>query len=291
MNKKNVNECKKHPGLLKKIVCERDKILLCHTCFDEGHSNHKQFMISTKLMNTYHFKAFLGKGSQGNVFSVQNLFDKKLFAVKLIENITDESSYEVAEKEIELLSQFKHPNIIRYKHAEYLEEEERIALYMELADFSLDAKIKNLSIETIEKYFKEICEGMKYLHDRKMIHRDIKPQNILIKDGTIKLSDFGIAKKTDTTMITITDKANVFGTYSYLPPEVLKGEKYSVKCDVWALGVIFYQMLNRGVNLFAAKKDKEEVKNKILNAIVEIEEKYKNTKYETILLGYNLLKY
>lgn len=80
-----------------------------------------------------------------------------------------------------------------------------------------------------------------YLHDRKILHRDLKTQNIFLKNGTIRLGDFGIAKVLDGTR----DFANTcIGTPYYMSPELFKNKPYSYKSDVWALGCVIYEMCN-----------------------------------------------
>jgi NIMA (never in mitosis gene a)-related kinase len=89
-------------------------------------------------------------------------------------------------------------------------------------------------------YFTQMCLAIKHIHDRKIIHRDLKAQNIFLeKNGTIKLGDFGIAKVLEQTVA----QANTqVGTPYYISPEIIKGKKYSFETDIWSLGVILYEM-------------------------------------------------
>jgi NIMA (never in mitosis gene a)-related kinase 1/4/5 len=94
--------------------------------------------------------------------------------------------------------------------------------------------------EQIIDWFTQICLGMKHVHDRKIIHRDIKAQNVfLTKEGAIKLGDFGIARILHNT-VDVTK--SVVGTPYYLSPEIIDGLPYSFKSDVWSLGVLLYEM-------------------------------------------------
>lgn len=88
--------------------------------------------------------------------------------------------------------------------------------------------------------FREIVEGCAYLYNQNIFHRDLKPENILIKDGTYKISDFGFAKHTEEALKESPEKGTTAGTPIYMAPQILKGDPYSLKCDVWSLGVIFY---------------------------------------------------
>lgn len=91
--------------------------------------------------------------------------------------------------------------------------------------------------------FREIVDGCVYLYNQSILHRDLKPENILIKDGIYKISDFGFAKMTEEALKDSPEKGTMAGTPIYMSPQVLKGEPYSLKCDVWSLGVIFYKLL------------------------------------------------
>ncbi len=89
-------------------------------------------------------------------------------------------------------------------------------------------------------WFTQLCLAMKHIHDRKILHRDIKSQNVfLTKNGLIKLGDFGIAKCLDTTL----QQAKTFiGTPYYLSPEMVQNLPYSFKSDVWSMGILVYEM-------------------------------------------------
>ena len=109
----------------------------------------------------------------------------------------------------------------------------------------LKTKIKNqrgkyLSETQIIDWFTQICLSIKHIHDRKILHRDLKSQNIfLTKNDLIKLGDFGIAKCLEFTM----QKASTFiGTPYYLSPEIVQNLPYSFKSDIWSLGVLLYEM-------------------------------------------------
>ena len=124
---------------------------------------------------------------------------------------------------------------------------------MDFADgifkFILDGDLKNkldsrngrfLQENTVLDIFTQICLSLKHIHDRKILHRDIKSPNILLSsNGLVKLSDFGVAKCLSFTI----EKAKTFtGTPYYLSPEIVQNIPYSFKSDIWSLGVLLYEM-------------------------------------------------
>ncbi len=98
-----------------------------------------------------------------------------------------------------------------------------------------------LKEEEILKIFAQICEGVRYLHEeRNMIHRDLKPDNLLISsNGTIKIGDFGLSKDFENSKQYASSQV---GTYCYMSPEIIENGKYDFKSDIWALGVILYEL-------------------------------------------------
>lgn len=90
------------------------------------------------------------------------------------------------------------------------------------------------------EWFTQICLGLKHIHDRKILHRDLKGQNIfLTKQGIVKIGDFGIAKVLQNT---IQNAKTVVGTPYYLSPEIVQSKPYNFKSDIWSLGVVLYEM-------------------------------------------------
>eukprot|EP00292_Cryptomonas_paramecium_P009045 CAMPEP_0113712618 /NCGR_PEP_ID=MMETSP0038_2-20120614/31495_1 /TAXON_ID=2898 /ORGANISM="Cryptomonas paramecium" /LENGTH=249 /DNA_ID=CAMNT_0000639171 /DNA_START=32 /DNA_END=778 /DNA_ORIENTATION=+ /assembly_acc=CAM_ASM_000170 len=152
-----------------------------------------------------------------------------------------------ARKEVSILGALKHPNIIEYRDS--FEDGGFLCIVMAFADGGdLTGRIKvqqglrkGFSEDQILDWFVQICLGMKHVHDRKILHRDLKSQNIFLTGShkIIKLGDFGIAK--------VLDSTNGFaktsiGTPYYLSPEICEGRPYSFKSDVWSLGVVLYEL-------------------------------------------------
>lgn len=284
----DLNQCQIHSGEITDMICVNCEKILCSKCSREAHKTkkgHAPFVFSSKLLETHQFLGFLGKGGYGYVLSAFYPLTDLKYALKIVDDVKDELTFKEASIEIKTLSKLQHPNIIKFYSAEFLKDEDRIVIHMELADCSLRDVIKTLDLMTAIKYFLQICEGLKFLHEAHSIHRDMKPGNVLIKDDVAKLSDFGLAKKQEKTMVSLSDKANLRGTLSYIPPEVIKGEKFNEKSDVWALGIIFHQMISGGAHVFAGGSD-EEIKLRILDPTIKFDAKIStNPKFLKIVSG------
>ena len=152
-----------------------------------------------------------------------------------------------ARDEARILEVLNHPNIIQFKDV-FKDKRMNLNVVMEYADDGeLADKIKErrrlgqpFSEDTILNYFTQICLALKHCHDRKILHRDLKSQNIfLTRRGICKLGDFGISKVLNYTK---SKALSIVGTPLYLSPEVLKSQPYNQKSDIWALGTLLYEM-------------------------------------------------
>ena len=141
----------------------------------------------------------------------------------------------------------RHPYIITYK--ESFMDKRCLCIVMDYADGGdLYTKIANqkkigkvcYSEDQILDWFVQMALAIKHIHDRKILHRDLKSQNIfLTKKGMIKLGDFGIARVLSDTR---SKAKTVVGTPYYLSPEIIQSQPYSFKSDIWSLGVLLYEM-------------------------------------------------
>jgi len=188
----------------------------------------------------------LGSGAMGTVYRAR-YEDGRTFALKIISlgMLANETARARFERESDILKQLKHPNIVRlfasgtYKQTPFFAME-----YVE--GESLDhimARRMRFSWEEVVLMGKQICAALKHAHERGIIHRDLKPSNLMrLEDGTIKLTDFGIAKDTDVTALT---GANcTVGTAAYMSPEQCRGElSLTAKSDLYSLGVVFFELL------------------------------------------------
>ena len=193
----------------------------------------------------------LGEGSFGKAFLCEKDSDGSLCVIKqiLIEGMNEKEKADVL-NESNILAKLDHPNIIKfYDVFESKKPKHMINIVTEYADGGdLSEKIKerknkngNFTESEILDYFTQICLAIRHIHEKKIIHRDLKSGNIfLMKNGFVKLGDFGIAKNFQRTI----DKAKTMvGTPYYLSPEIIESKPYDSKSDIWSLGVLLYEMM------------------------------------------------
>ncbi|NXP10559.1 NEK1 kinase, partial [Thinocorus orbignyianus] len=187
----------------------------------------------------------IGEGSFGKAILVKAKENGQQYVIKEI-NISKMSNKEREEsrREVAVLANMKHPNIVLYR--ESFEEDGCLYIVMDYCEGGdLFKKINAqkgilFSEDQILDWFVQICLALKHIHDRKILHRDIKSQNIfLTKDGTIQLGDFGIARVLNSTAELA---RTCIGTPYYLSPEICQNKPYNNKSDIWALGCVLYEM-------------------------------------------------
>ena len=198
---------------------------------------------------TYKIINFLGEGSFGRAYLALCDNDNNKYVIKQItlEGMDDEEKRETF-NEAKILKKLDHPNIIKFKEV-FLQRQPKPALNIvtEYADGGdLGQKIEKqkkvpFSEAQILDYITQICLALQHIHKKKIIHRDLKSGNIfLMKSGIVKVGDFGIAKGLQSTW----EKAKTFvGTPYFLSPEIINNQPYDNKSDIWALGVLLYELM------------------------------------------------
>lgn len=198
-------------------------------------------------MELYEVVKSIGSGNFGQVYLVRHKFEGRNYVVKKIKTRDmPESEREKTEQEVRLLQKLRHTNIVAYKDS-YIDREQFLCIVMvnceggDMYSKIKSAKGKKFTEAQILEWFAQILLALLYLHERRILHRDLKTQNIFLKNSKIRLGDFGIAKVLDGTR----DFANTcIGTPYYMSPELFKNKPYSYKSDVWGLGCVIYEMCN-----------------------------------------------
>lgn len=200
--------------------------------------------------NEYLIEKFIGNGAFGNVFRIKRMSDDTEWALKTIApSFTDEQSLIAFKNEINLATKIKDNNVIKYLFTndgdiisdlppyvimEYANKgtlKEYINSQKLEKNFLDEGKLKNLFIQ--------LAKGMKAVNSV-LVHRDIKPDNILIKDDVIKISDFGLSKISTDRTRTVTFKG--FGHLMYTAPEGWKNDKNTIQMDIYSMGLVFYEL-------------------------------------------------
>lgn len=187
----------------------------------------------------------IGKGAYSNVFKVKRLSDQQLYALKKVKmQKLNKKEKKNALNEVRILASIHHPNIISYKEA-FFDEAGSLCLVMEYAN-SGDLYQKIVKYQKRKKLINEsfiwsvlcqIVQGLKVLHELKILHRDMKSANVFLNtDGTVKLGDMNVSKVSkDGLLYTQT------GTPYYASPEVWQDKPYNAKSDLWSLGCVLYE--------------------------------------------------
>lgn len=193
-------------------------------------------------MEKYTILTVLGEGSFGRVLLVDHKSGSQKYAMKEIR--LPKSDTEKSWNESILLAKMTHPNIVTYR--ESFEADGRLYIVMEYCDEGdLMQKIKLqkgklFPEQTVLNWFSQICLGVKYIHDKRVLHRDIKSKNIfLTQNGKVKLGDFGSALLLTSPMAYA---CSYVGTPYYVPPEIWENTPYNNKSDIWSLGCILYEL-------------------------------------------------
>ncbi|KAM4658537.1 serine/threonine-protein kinase Nek11 [Amazona ochrocephala] len=201
------------------------------------------------IARRYTIQRKLGNGSFGSVYLVSDRKAKQGEELKVLKAISvgDLKPSETVEANLEaqLLSKLDHPAIVKF-HASFVERDGFciITEYCEGGD--LDFKIqeyresgKIFTQRQILDWFIQLLLGVNYMHERRILHRDLKTKNIFLKNNLLKIGDFGVSRL----LMGSCDLATTFtGTPYYMSPEVLKHQGYNTKSDIWSLGCILYEM-------------------------------------------------
>jgi len=198
------------------------------------------------MSERYKILSTLGEGSFGKCYLVETQSTHERRVIKQIDlNPLSKEAQSESLREAKILEQLQHPNIITF-HEVYKTKRKKLCIVMDYADggdlSSLLRKQDGIQLEEgkVLDLFVQICLAIKHVHDRKILHRDLKAQNIfLMSNGIVKLGDFGIAKVLKSTR---ENAKSMVGTPYYLSPEIVQSRPYSFKSDIWSLGVLLYEM-------------------------------------------------
>jgi serine/threonine-protein kinase len=203
-------------------------------------------MIGTVIEDKYKIYDQVGSGGIATVYVARDLKTNEMVAVKVIHPhvAKDSNTVKRFEREANLLMSLTDPHLVRVY--DYGIEEDRHYLVMEyVGGQTLKAIIKEkgpLAVDRALDLAQQVTEGLSVIHQQGVIHRDIKPQNLIVQtDGTVKVMDFGIARMAD--LSALTQSGFLVGTPHYISPEQAMGQRVDHRSDIYSLGVVLYEML------------------------------------------------
>ena len=212
-----------------------------------SNSSQNNFIIKGKK-DTYNITETIGKGTFGKVKLAYSIKNPKIkYACKILEktNITEEDDLRRCLREMSILLQMEHPNVI--KTYEIISDSMRYYIIMEYCSkgelFDLIVKESHFSEEKSALFFYQIISGVEYIHSKKICHRDLKPENLLLNsDEELKIIDFGLSNyKTKENNYVLKTPC---GSPCYASPEMILGKKYDgFSIDIWSTGIILFAML------------------------------------------------
>ena len=198
-------------------------------------------------LDHYRIESAVARSGMSLLYKATDLRDGRTVAVKVphAEMEADPVLYERFKREEEIGQMLDHPGIVKTFNDE---ERSRVYMVMEWVDGRLLRTILNaerkLPIERAVKIALGICDALDTMHKRGIVHRDLKPENVMVDaDDRIKLIDFGIAMKEDARRLTFVNLSATLGTPDYISPEQVKGSRGDQRSDIYALGIMLYEMV------------------------------------------------
>ena len=203
-----------------------------------------------KINDRYEIVKSIGEGGMANVYLANDTILDRKVAIKVLRGdlSQDDKFIRRFQREALSVSNLSHPNIVEVYDVG--EEEGNHYIVMEYIEGKtlkqLLKKRESLTLTEVIDIMTQLTDGISHAHESYIIHRDIKPQNIMIEDdGRIKITDFGIAMALNATQLTQTN--SVMGSVHYLPPEQASGKSATIKSDIYSLGIMMYELLTGNV--------------------------------------------
>ena len=205
-------------------------------------------LLQSAVLADFTIQSELGRNSGGVVFKAFFKKDKNIYVLKR-KLIGESISHKDVQNEVKLLEQLKHKNVVKCYGSFWDEDTRALHIILEYCDGGdlrgLINRHKGIGIHLDESFiwriFDQICAGLLHLHEHGIVHRDMKSMNILLADNgsTAKITDLGVSRQVSENTFLL---KTLYGTPLYLSPEIVSGQEYNEKTDIWSLGIILYEM-------------------------------------------------
>ncbi|MBV8716159.1 MAG: serine/threonine protein kinase [Chloroflexi bacterium] len=219
-----------------------------------AHIGTMRYQAGETVNNKYDILETLGQGGMNDAYKARERASGRLVVLKVpfTSLIGDPSTYSRYQRELEIGKRLHHPNIQQLLDEGRLEDGVAPYLVLEFVDGTLLREYlrQNAPLPPDEavRIAVQLADALQYCHEHGVVHRDLKPENILIEtDGTVKLVDFGIALLQGARRLTFRRLTSGFGTPDYMAPEQVQGDRGDARTDIYALGVMLFEMLTGNV--------------------------------------------
>ena len=217
------------------------------------------------VLDHYRIENLVARSGMASIFRATDVRTGRPVALKIPhpEMEADVVLYDRFQREQDIGQKLDHPNVMKVMSNDHASQ---VYMVMEWVDGRLLRQIlmekRKLPIERAVDLTKKICDALDYIHRHGVVHRDLKPENIMVDDEDhVKLIDFGIAGHEGSSRLTFAKLSQLMGTPDYISPEQVKGKRGDGRSDIYALGIMFYEMLTgkvpfQGPNAFAIMNDR-----------------------------------
>lgn len=203
-------------------------------------------MMMEQIANRYEILSLIGQGGMADVYKAKDTILNRIVAIKVLRDKLSQDAMALVrfQREASAASRLSHPNVVDiYDVGEYE------GMHYIVMEFIRGRTLKELiaqrgalDVDEAIGIMKQLVSAINHAHENNIIHRDIKPQNVLVKDdGTIKITDFGIAVANGSVQLTFNN--TVMGSAHYLAPETTQGKEPNEQVDIYSLGIVFYELL------------------------------------------------
>jgi len=215
-------------------------------------------------LDHYQIENLVARSGMASIYKATDALDGRTVAIKVPhpEMEADPLLFDRFKREQEIGEKLDHPGVMKVFGGE---KRSRIYMVMEWVPGHLlrdDLRGQPIPAERAVRVTARVCEALEYIHSQGVVHRDLKPENIMVDDNdTVKLIDFGIAGHEGSRRLTFAKLSNVMGTPDYISPEQVKGKRGDGRSDIYAAGVMLYEMLTgkmpfSGANAFATMNER-----------------------------------